>query len=188
MHWRPSWPSRPVGDPALEARLDEAAARIDALAAALAERPQGNPALEARLTETAHRVDAVAAELAGRADAAGQAELSRLVAELAERPDGDPAVAERVQEIHSAPGRGRREAAPDPALAARVEELAAQLEEAAAHAQCRDRGRTRAWTRCSRRWRISPHASTPSVSCLPAKLCRRISSSGLQRRSTSRRA
>ena len=84
------------------------------LAAALAERPQGNPALEARLTETAHRVDAVAAELAGRADAAGQAELSRLVAELAERPDGDPAVAEHVQEIHRPPGGGRREAARRP--------------------------------------------------------------------------
>jgi hypothetical protein len=125
---------RPVGHPVLEARLDEAAARIDALAAALAERPQGNPALEAKLTETAHRVDAVAAELAGRADAAGQAELSRLVAELAERPDSDPALAARVQELHSRLDELTARPLTDPELAARIEELAAQLE-AATHAQ-----------------------------------------------------
>ena len=126
---------RPVGDPALEARVEETASRIDALAAALAERPQGNPALEARLTETAHRVDAVAAELAGRADAAGQAELSRLVAELAERPDGDPAVAERVHEIHARLEEVAARPLADPALAARVEELAALLEEATTQSQ-----------------------------------------------------
>ncbi len=71
----------------------------------------------------------------GRADAAGQAELSRLVAELAERPDGDPVVAERVHEIQARLEELAARPLADPALAARVEELAARLEEATTQPQ-----------------------------------------------------
>ena len=124
--------ARPVVDPALEARLAETAARVGALAAELAARPVVDPALESRLVETAHRVDAVAAELAGRADAAGQAELSRLVAELEERPAVDPALAEQLDGLAAQVRELAARPVADPDLAARVEELATRIELGAA--------------------------------------------------------
>jgi chromosome segregation ATPase len=141
---------RPSSDPVLAARVDDVARRIEVLpeateveelrqaVAALHERSSSDPELAGRVDELGERVASSQAETAHVHELAKRVaslpdwpaldDVRRVVDELAHRPDPSPALAERIRQIEDAL---REQAVPNNAVEARLDELAARVQQLA---------------------------------------------------------